>query len=453
MVRETSKPDGKTAAHVLLNVRSLLANRPLMITRTKLDVILSVLADRLGFEQSVGAFSVDAEPARRVSRDAVQVGGTRIIEIFGSLVHRDMAMDPASGFRSYLDIADDFQAALDDPSVDSIMLDIDSPGGEANGVFDLADMIHSNRGKKRIYASANESAFSAAYMIGSAADKLFLSRSAGVGSIGVIAVHIDESEKNQKEGVKPTIITSGDLKGAGNHMEPLSDDAAKMIQSEVNRLYGFFKSDVARNRGVSEETIDALQGKPVFGDEAVKAGLADGIETFDAAMEMLTNDASNAVAVSVTASNPSKLTEVTMSKDDTQGDGGNQNVVAFSPDQQAQVNAMVSEAVKANADQAAALQNEAAERAKSITGMCKLAGKPELAGEFITGDLSAEQVRDKLLTDQAVSDERTSTRSAAPAEITKDVRESLNPKRIYSSRAAQCTRQPHLMRPRQAESG
>jgi signal peptide peptidase SppA len=230
-------------------------------------------------------------PQPLVARSGSASGNARIavVPVLGPMVKRGSFLDALFGFGNYEDVQARFDAAVADPSIDAIMLEIDSPGGEAAGAFDLADRIFAARSSKPVWAIANDNAFSAAYAIGSAADKLFLTRTGGVGSIGVLAAHVDQSGYDEKQGVKVTTLFAGSRKNDFNAHEPLSEDAAGFLQAEVNRLYGMFVDTVSRNRSLSADAIRTTEAALFFGDDAVKAGLADGVGTFESAIQSLAN--------------------------------------------------------------------------------------------------------------------------------------------------------------------
>lgn len=200
-----------------------------------------------------------------------------IIPIYGLLTKRREAFDSFLGTTSYEEIHDLLSEAIEDEAVNSILLDIDSPGGEVSGLFDLTDFIYELRDIKPIYAIANDCACSAAYAIASSASKIFATRTSSIGSIGVLATHIDTSEYDKKEGIKYTTIFAGDKKNDLSSHEPITDAAATDLQAEVNRLYKMFVAMVARNRNISSAQIKATQAGVFFGSEAVSIGLADKI--------------------------------------------------------------------------------------------------------------------------------------------------------------------------------
>jgi signal peptide peptidase SppA len=246
-------------------------NRPLLLAPHALPLLRA--------PQSLAARSGSTSSNARIA----------VVPVLGPMVKRGSFLDALFGFGNYEDVQARFDAAVADPSIDAILLEIDSPGGEAAGAFDLADNIYAARGSKPVWAIANDSAFSAAYAIGSAADRLFLTRTGGVGSIGVLAAHVDQSGYDEKQGVKVTTLFAGSRKNDFNAHEPLSEDAAGFLQAEVNRLYGMFVDTVARNKGMTPDAVRATEAALFFGEEAVKAGLADGVGTVESAIQSLAN--------------------------------------------------------------------------------------------------------------------------------------------------------------------
>jgi len=270
----------KPAAHGLLHLAGKIFDTPLMIAPGKLRVVLAVVGSRLNLEAQPPA--ADAEAFARESQRKpyeVTTDGIAVIPIEGTLVNKAYGMDAWSGLRSYADIQEEVLDAATDPAIKGILLDVDSPGGEVAGAFDLADLIREARTAKPIYAVANSDAFSAAYLLASSASKVFMSRTSGVGSIGVIMTHIDESVADEKAGLKYTIITSGAHKADFNPHTPLTGDAQKVMEAEVNRVAEMFFVSVAKSRGISVEAIRKMQAGLFFGTSAIEAGLAYAIGT------------------------------------------------------------------------------------------------------------------------------------------------------------------------------
>ncbi len=261
---------------------------PLLIHPRKLEVILSVVGPRMGMVvPETTAQLAQTPPPERVMRTDLQVPNIAVISILGTLVRRTGAMDAASGLTSYASISAQINAAINDPSVDAVLLDIDSPGGEAGGAFDLADEIVSARSTKPIWAVANDDAFSAAYAIACSAERIFLTRTGGVGSIGVIALHVDQTQRDALDGYRYTAIYAGDRKNDLSPHLPLSNEASTALQTEVDRLYEMFVSTVATNRGLDAQVVRDTQAGLFYAGDAIEAGFADAIGTADDALRAL----------------------------------------------------------------------------------------------------------------------------------------------------------------------
>ncbi|MGE0108154.1 MAG: S49 family peptidase [Bdellovibrionales bacterium] len=267
---------------ILPHIAGRIFSTPLMISHAKLEVILGVIAPRLQ-----GDVLPPKEGSGHSRSYQITPDGIAIIPILGTLVRRTMGLEALSGLTSYAEVSAQIAQAVSDMSVRAILLDIDSPGGEASGVFDLADQIYAARQTKPVWAVANEESFSAAYILASAAEKIYVSRTAGVGSIGVIAVHLDQSQADEDEGLKYTAVFAGKRKNDYSQHEPLSDPARTALQVEVDRIYNIFVQDVADRRGVTPAAIRKTEAALFFGEEAVAAGLADTLGTFDDAMNDL----------------------------------------------------------------------------------------------------------------------------------------------------------------------
>lgn len=177
----------------------------------------------------------------------------------------------------------DFRAALADDEIGGILIDVDSPGGSTDLVTETAAEIRAARGTKPIVASANTDAASAAYWIASQADEVHVTPSGAVGSVGVFALHIDESRAMDSEGFTPTFISAGKFKTEGNPLEPLSEEARDYAQANVDGVYDQFLEDVAAGRGVTPEAVRKGfgEGRMVNADDAVAEGMADRVSTIE----------------------------------------------------------------------------------------------------------------------------------------------------------------------------
>lgn len=267
---------------------------PLLIEQSKLVTILEVLGPRLGIDapQFTGespkysgptAHLAAMQGAKFLQKDAGHfVGnGVAVIPIVGSLVQRSDAMSAMSGMLGYSRIAGMFTEAMQDPSVREVLLEIDSPGGEVAGVFDLADRMHAARGAKKVTAVVNEVAASAAYLLASVADEIVVPRTGAVGSIGVVTAHFDQSKAMEKRGVAVTFIYAGDRKIDGNPYGPMPEAVRAELQSKIDSIYRMFVETVARNRGMSADAVRATQAGMFLGAAAIDAGLATRVGNID----------------------------------------------------------------------------------------------------------------------------------------------------------------------------
>lgn len=270
----------------LPHIASRLFGTPLLLARPKLDVILGVLGPRLA-GHALESMDIGDVPGRE---PIITPDGIAIVPVTGTLVSRSGYLAAASGLRSYGDIGDAIEAAVFDPMVRGIVLDIDSPGGEVGGLFDLSDHITALRKEcaKPIQAVANETALSAAYAIACAADGVTVTQTGEVGSIGVVAVHVDESAADREAGHLWTFVHAGERKVDGNPHEPLSSRARADIQRDVDVLYERFVMLVARQRNLSPEAVRATEAGICRGDLAVRTGLADRVGTLRQTIEQMT---------------------------------------------------------------------------------------------------------------------------------------------------------------------
>lgn len=234
--------------------------------------------DLAGVEQRLG------RPLANEQRSYELVDGVAVLPIDGVIAKRMNMLTRVSGGASTQFLETQFRQALADPGAHSILLSIDSPGGAASGIQELATLIAGARGTKPVAAWTDGLMASAAYWLGSAADQLFISGDTTmVGSIGVVTKHVDVSQAEERLGVKTTEIYAGKYKTLGSMHRPLDDDARAELQMMVDAIYKVFVDAVAANRGVdSQAVLDTMaEGRIFLGRNAIDAGLVDGVATLD----------------------------------------------------------------------------------------------------------------------------------------------------------------------------
>ena len=209
--------------------------------------------------------------------------GLATITIKGPLVNMDHPMLRFFGMTGYPEIRDALVAAVNDPEVKEILLDIDSGGGQVAGCDDTGNLIRAVHKVKPVTTYSDTMA-SAAYWLGCSAGKVYSAKSALVGSIGVIATFKEYSKQNEMEGVTVSIIRAGKYKALANQNEPLSKEGRAQIQALADAAYTVFVEHVAAMRKVDYATCDKkmADGQEFIGQAATDVGLTDGITTFDA---------------------------------------------------------------------------------------------------------------------------------------------------------------------------
>jgi signal peptide peptidase SppA len=385
---------------VLMRLAQRITNTPLMIQPEKLDVILGVVGNRIGLDVppvTEAAVSQTRTPANTRTNIAV-------IPIYGSLVHRTMGLDALSGLMSYEAIRRSFRAAMAEPDIDAILLDVDSPGGEVAGVFDLADEIFEARSKKRIYGIANESAYSAAYLLLSQAETVFTPRTGAAGSIGVIAVHMNQSGFDAKVGVQYTAIYAGKQKNDYSPHQALKPEVHARLQKSINGVYGLFTDTVARGRGSTPDIFQATEAGIYDGDAAVKAGLADRVMSMNQALQFINADIRQGGR---TMTDAKGMTQEQLGAQ-LQGLMATPNVdiaaalaeLGFVP--KAEEAPADIEALTADAE--ARGRKDAQTTMTGILDLCLLGGVPEMANVLLKEGATVEEARKKILDYKASKD-------------------------------------------------
>lgn len=293
--------------------------------------------------------------------------GIAVIPIQGTLLNRFSA---SYGFvTGYNFIARQLAQAMADDEVKAIIYDVNSYGGEAAGCFELAAVIREANATKPSISVVDSNAYSAGYALASAAGKMYVTPSGGVGSIGVVAMHMSFEKMLNEMGLKVTFIQFGAHKTDGNPYEDLSADAKANIQASVNKSGEAFVSLVADNRNIDKAKVKATEAKTYRADEALSLGLIDAIATPQAAAQVLFDELSGS-------------TSETVSKDDAMSQ---QTAAQPGATDQANTEAAAAQAAQqAAATATAANDARVAERArvKGITTCEEAKGKGALANHL-----------------------------------------------------------------------
>ena len=389
------------------HIRSF-SNRPLLVNPSYLPM-LSAAVDR--YTQAILTPEVieNTIAANAANKMAGQnfIGapdGLAIIPVYGFLTYR-----AAYGYTSYEAIRAQFQNALADPTVKNIVFNINSPGGEVAGAFDIVDEIYQARGQKPIYAVFNEEGFSAAFAIASAADKRYISRTGATGSVGIVSMHVDQSGMDAQRGLAYTYIYAGGHKVDYSSHGPLAPEALALAQEDINATYDLFVNTVARNLGMTPATVRATEASIYQGKKAVDVGFADAVMSWNQFMTKLTNRKYGGI---MKAELENLWKEMAVKFMALVGGNGNpdapevRDVVTKADAENLIAAAEASARAEGREAGHAAGVSEAKTRAVEILAVCKLAGLEAMAYDLVSGDLSVAEAGIKIQEARAVEAER-----------------------------------------------
>lgn len=409
-------------------------NTPLMVDPAKALAFLSGLGPRItgkeitfqglevdSVDQATAALSARAslfgnDLAQRHQRNGTLpfavVDGIAVIEIAGTLVHRGAWIGQSSGLTSYEGIAAQLQAAVADPGVRGIALDIDSFGGEVAGAFDLADRIRAARAQKPVHAFVAEHALSAGYVLASQADRIVLPRTGAVGSIGVVALHTDMSGALDQKGIAVTLIHAGAHKIDANPYQPLPEAVHDQMQRELEVIRFLFAETVSAGRGdrLTHAAALATEAAVFRGANAIAAGLADDLADPVAAFHAFA--AAPRGSSSSNRKGPQMTTTPEISADTTAPVAT--PPVAAAPDAPAAAadaapSAMTADAVRAEAAEVAQVCAQAARLGVTID-----------AADAVSKGLKPEALRARVLADLAARSDAAGIIATAPATASKE---------------------------------
>lgn len=239
------------------------------------DVEVQALMARLQPDALLNTLPTKAERGERLANER----GVGVLFVHGPLFKRDSSITRTLGFTTYETLRRDLQAAIDDKTIDAVMLHVDSAGGEANGCDELANAIFEARRRKPVHAYVSGMACSAGYWIASAAEKITVSEASIIGSIGIALAMTQRNDPNDVQFVSS--------KAPGKRPDVTTDAGTSRVQKMVDDLADVFAAHVARNRGVSAETIARKfgAGGVLIGAKAVKAGMVDQVGQWPVALK------------------------------------------------------------------------------------------------------------------------------------------------------------------------
>ena len=383
------------------HIAAQIFNTPLLVHPQKLDAIIAGLSDRIfgaplaqvaakAAGQQLAPELFSTRQGIRAERGYRVVDGVAVLNVSGALVHRSrLDMADSTYFVGYNDLAADLEDAMGNPDVHAVLQVYDSPGGEAQGAFEYADRVFALRGKKPMVAIADGMAASAAYLGGSAADELVITRTGYAGSIGVVARHVDFSAALDADGIKVTHVFAGAHKVDGNPYEPLPSAVRESWQADIDGLYAMFVDAVARQLGMDARAVRATQAQTYGGQAAVDVGLASRIGTTDSLITELAALRARSFSVGQTARATGNDKGVSMSAN---SQGGQPAAPAAPALSQADIDQARAEGHAAGKDEGLKAGATAErERVGAILAHAEAKGRTDLAVQCINTGLTAEQ--------------------------------------------------------------
>lgn len=278
-----------------LKQHGFLFNKPLLMDKDYLDLI------------QANNFMVESQQAftpMEIQSNHLRIG---VIPIHGCITNR------FSWWGCNIEMLQDqvFEYATS-PNIDFIVFDINSPGGEAFGIFEFAEFVSNVQEIKPIYGFVNHYCASAAYAIGAACTELIAIPSAYTGSVGVYMMHTDISKMLDNVGINITLISAGKYKVDGNPFEVLSNDAKDRLQQLTDFVYNKFINLVANNRGKTASDVENNfgQGRCLTSSEAIKVGMIDKIEEQHTFFTSLIEQANKIKNTKINMSNQLKMLDV-----------------------------------------------------------------------------------------------------------------------------------------------
>ena len=266
-------------------------NTPLMLHEGKGNVIARAFGPRVlgmpdlsvhGSGQSMGIVGDEMGQWREAGEHCYQprrCGRIAVIEIEGSLINKGKWIGKSSGQTTYEGIITQVNAIIDDSSVEGVVLEVDSFGGEVTGAFDCAERLFELSRAKPTIAVLTDHALSAGYLLASTARQVVIPQNGQAGSIGVISLHVDVSKWLANQGLAVTILKAGARKADFNTYEPLPEDVLERALADMEQVRRDFAATVSRFREgrLSFETAMGTEADSFRGQAAVDLGLADAV--------------------------------------------------------------------------------------------------------------------------------------------------------------------------------
>lgn len=261
-------------AHELIRLTSKLYDTPHLISETALNKVMQVLEDRNNGDFHLAIKEKDKKKKRDVAYNPDTLTG--MVSVSGPLTYIEYEAMCGEESSSYQQIRGEFDAMLKS-GAKTIVMDIDSPGGEAYQAFETARYIREQADKHeaKIISYVDGLAASAAYALASVSDEIVMNPMAEVGSIGVVVKLRNVNKAMQQMGIEDTYVYAGKSKVPFTAEGEFSESFLEDLQSKVDVLYGHFVEHISKARGMSEDAVVNTEAKTFLADRAIELKLAD----------------------------------------------------------------------------------------------------------------------------------------------------------------------------------
>lgn len=268
-------------------------NSPWAIIPDRLQELQAIYTTHFRGEK-IDVEAIEARLGRPLANDQqeyrLEDGGVAVLSISGVISNKANLFTRVSGAASAQMLTQQLASMRADPRVRAAVLDFDTPGGSVFGIPAMAAEIRALAAEKPTVSVSTGMMASAGYWTGSAANAVYISGETDyVGSIGVVATH---AYNPRMPGAQVTEITAGKYKRMASDNAPLTAEGREYLQQQVDQLYAAFVDAVAENRRVTPEQVleKMADGRIFIGQQAIDAGLADGIATVETMVERLATD-------------------------------------------------------------------------------------------------------------------------------------------------------------------
>lgn len=375
-----------------------------------------------------------------------------VINVSGGLVNRYEGDFCDPGPLSYQELRSSYDRARTDSTIETIVMRIESPGGMGAALFDLTDHIYATRGEKRVVAVIDDYAYSAAYAIAASCGEIWITRTGGGGSVGVIAYHIDQSAFDAKLGVRITAIYSGAHKNDMSPHAPLDDETREWLQQRMDSMRTLFAGSVAKYRGMDVDAVLATEAQVYQGQDCVDVGFADRLGTYYDLMKELAAGPATEQEQPGSGSEPAGAVNAEISP--AHVESGASTIVT--PDATETSFSALVLAADLPASMTVALQKRGSREqsaeaaityATSVRDLCAAAGIESVAADYVQRNVDVETVRQQLLDARADTGPELITAIPASAEAGKAAkRKPESATGIYNRRRAAAAGSGHHQR-------